>query len=114
MFLFTPDGNQQRRLSLLDAAKDGGRALLHTVVKLRHYRNALLYLLAFMLYNDGLAAIIAFGGVYAAAIFGWGTVTHRHLRHHPHDLRHPRRLPGRSGSTTASAASGRCSLPCWA
>ena len=35
----------------------------------------LLYLLAFMLYNDGLAAIIAFGGVYAAAIFGWDTVT---------------------------------------
>ena len=75
MFLFTPDGNQQRRLSLVDAAKDGGRALLHTVVKLRHYRNALLYLLAFMLYNDGLAAIIAFGGIYAAAIFGWDTVT---------------------------------------
>ena len=75
MFLFTPDGNQQRRLSLVDAAKDGGRALLHTVVKLPHYRNALLYLLAFMLYNDGLAAIIAFGGIYAAAIFGWDTVT---------------------------------------
>ncbi|HYI05204.1 MAG TPA: MFS transporter, partial [Reyranella sp.] len=75
MFLFTPDGNQQRRLSLVDAAKDGGRALLHTVVKLRHYRNVLLYLLAFMLYNDGLAAIIAFGGIYAAAIFGWDTVT---------------------------------------
>jgi UMF1 family MFS transporter len=75
MFLFTPDGNQQRRLSLVAAAKHGGRALLHTVVKLRHYRNVLLYLLAFMLYNDGLAAIIAFGGIYAAAIFGWDTVT---------------------------------------
>ena len=35
----------------------------------------MLYLIAFMLYNDGLAAIIAFGGVYAAAIFGWSTVT---------------------------------------
>ena len=44
-------------------------------MKLRHYRNALLYLIAFMLYNDGLAAIIAFGGVYAAATFGWDTVT---------------------------------------
>jgi len=28
-----------------------------------------------MLYNDGLAAIIAFGGVYAAATFGWPTMT---------------------------------------
>jgi UMF1 family MFS transporter len=75
MFLFTPDGNHPRRLSLAEAAKGGGRALLHTVMKLGRYRNVLLYLIAFMLYNDGLAAIIAFGGVYAAAIFGWGTVT---------------------------------------
>lgn len=75
MFLFTPDGQTTRRLSLLEAARDGGLALFHTVRKLRHYRNALLYLLAFMLYNDGLAAIIAFGGVFAAAIFGWDTVT---------------------------------------
>ncbi|MBI2737674.1 MAG: MFS transporter [Rhodospirillales bacterium] len=75
MFLFTPDGNQPRRVSLAEAARSGGRALLHTVLKLRRYRNVLLYLIAFMLYNDGLAAIIAFGGVYAAAIFGWDTVT---------------------------------------
>jgi UMF1 family MFS transporter len=35
----------------------------------------LTFLIAFMLYNDGLAAIIAFGGVYASATFGWTTVT---------------------------------------
>jgi MFS transporter, UMF1 family len=75
MFLFTPDGDQPRRLSLVEAAREGGLALFHTVRKMRHYRNALLYLVAFMLYNDGLAAIIAFGGVFAAAIFGWDTVT---------------------------------------
>src|SRR5262249_43938767 len=68
-------GNQPRRMTLVEAARGGGRALLHTVMQLRHYRNVLLYLIAFMLYNDGLAAIIAFGGVYAAAIFGWDTVT---------------------------------------
>lgn len=62
-------------MTLLEAAQSGGRALLHTVMKLGRYRNVLLYLIAFMLYNDGLAAIIAFGGVYAAAIFGWNTVT---------------------------------------
>jgi UMF1 family MFS transporter len=75
MFLFTPDGQTVRRLSLIEAARDGGRALVETVRKLRRYRNALLYLVAFMLYNDGLAAIIAFGGVYASAIFGWNLVT---------------------------------------
>jgi MFS transporter, UMF1 family len=62
-------------LPLLEAAKQGGRSLLSTVRKLGHYRNVLIYLIAFMLYNDGLAAIIAFGGVYASATFGWSTVT---------------------------------------
>ena len=75
MFLFTPDCAQDRRLPLLDCAKQGGRSLVTTVRKLRHYRNALTYLIAFMLYNDGLAAIIAFGGVYASATFGWPTMT---------------------------------------
>ena len=56
-------------------AKQGGRSLVTTVRKLRHYRNAFTYLIAFMLYNDGLAAIIAFGGVYASATFGWPTLT---------------------------------------
>lgn len=75
MFLFTPDSVGARRQSLWISAKQGGASLLTTVRKLSHFRNALTYLIAFMLYNDGLAAIIAFGGVYAAATFGWSTVT---------------------------------------
>ena len=74
MFLFTPDTAKQR-ISLLQAARQGGWSLVDTVMRLGRFKNALLYLIAFMLYNDGLAAIIAFGGVYAAAIFGWSTVT---------------------------------------
>ena len=75
MFLFTPDSAGAPRLPLLAAARQGGTALLATVRKLGNFRNAFTYLIAFMLYNDGLAAIIAFGGVYAAATFGWSTVT---------------------------------------
>ncbi len=75
MFLFTPDSAGTRRLPLLEAARQGGRSLVKTVRELRHYRNAATYLIAFMLYNDGLAAIIAFGGVYASATFGWSTTT---------------------------------------
>ena len=75
MFLFTPDHAGMRKMSLLAAAKQGGLSLWSTVKKLRHFRNALTYLIAFMLYNDGLAAIIAFGGVYASATFGWDTTT---------------------------------------
>ncbi|WP_421995533.1 MFS transporter [Reyranella sp.] len=74
MFLFTPDA-ATRKLTLVEAARQGGFSLLHTIRRLGRFRNAVLYLLAFMLYNDGLAAIIAFGGVYAAATFGWSTVT---------------------------------------
>ena len=75
MFLFTPDSAGAPKLPLLAAARQGGASLLATLRKLRHFKNALTYLIAFMLYNDGLASIIAFGGVYAAATFGWSTVT---------------------------------------
>jgi UMF1 family MFS transporter len=75
MFLFTPDHAGMRRMPMLEAAKQGGRSLVSTVKKLRHFKNAFTYLIAFMLYNDGLAAIIAFGGVYASATFGWSTTT---------------------------------------
>ena len=74
MFLFTPD-RAPRHLSALDAAREGGRSLIATWRKLRQYGNLLTFLIAFMLYNDGLAAIIAFGGVYASVTFGWTTVT---------------------------------------
>ncbi|HET6605265.1 MAG TPA: MFS transporter, partial [Rhodopila sp.] len=75
MFLFTPDQAPERRMPLYECAREGGRSLLTTIRRLRHYTNALTYLIAFMLYNDGLAAIIAFGGVYASATFDWNTTT---------------------------------------
>ncbi len=74
MFLFTPNSARQE-ITLGQAAREGGWALIRTVRRLGRFRNALLYLVAFMLYNDGLAAIIAFGGIYASATFGWSTVT---------------------------------------
>ena len=48
---------------------------MSTLKRVPRFGNVLRYLISFMLYNDGLAAIIAFGGVYAAATFGWSTVT---------------------------------------
>jgi UMF1 family MFS transporter len=75
MFLFTPDHPKPHPVPMLEAARQGGVSLLATLRRLRHYGNALIFLIAFMLYNDGLAAIIAFGGVYASATFGWNTTT---------------------------------------
>lgn len=74
MFLFTPDSPRLPG-SRLDAARRAARSLLDTARRAGRYRNLLLYLLAYMAYNDGLAAVIAFGGVYASATFGWSTVT---------------------------------------
>jgi UMF1 family MFS transporter len=74
MFLFTPDGRRSG-LGRIAAARQGFWTLMGTLRKLRHYRNPLLYLIAFMIYNDGLAAVIAFGGVYASATFAWPTDT---------------------------------------
>jgi len=75
MFLFTPDLARARSQSLWQCARQGAASLLTTLSELRRHRNAFLYLIAFMLYNDGLAAIIAFGGVYAKAAFGWDITT---------------------------------------
>jgi UMF1 family MFS transporter len=72
MFLFTPD-TPRSGLRPLAAARVGVAHLIETLRRLRRYRNQLVYLLAFMIYNDGLAAVIAFGGVYAAGTFGWST-----------------------------------------
>ncbi len=74
MFLFTPDVRSSG-LGKLGAIRQGVGSLVATIRALLHYRNPLLYLIAYMIYNDGLAAIIAFGGVYATGTFGWTTVS---------------------------------------
>jgi UMF1 family MFS transporter len=38
----------------------------------REHRQIALFLIARMLYADGLGAVFAFGGIYAASVFGWG------------------------------------------
>ncbi len=72
MFLFTPDVPRTAPTGR-GAAVGGLKQLRQTVVKLRDYRNEALFLLAFFIYNNGVSAVIAFGGVYFAATFGWGT-----------------------------------------
>ncbi|HKA65752.1 MAG TPA: MFS transporter [Methyloceanibacter sp.] len=70
LFLFTPDRPgapaatpvRTGIIQLLAGAKD---------LYLNH-RQIALFLLARMLYADGLGAVFAFGGIYAASVFGWG------------------------------------------
>src|SRR3546814_4878950 len=56
-----------------EVAREGFRRVIGTIRHMRQYGNLLRFLIAFMTYYDGLVAVIGFGGIYAAGIFGWGT-----------------------------------------
>jgi UMF1 family MFS transporter len=72
LFAFTPDG--KRALAIRDAARAGLRSFAATLREVRAHRNVALFLLANMIYTDGLIALFAFGGIYAAGTFGWGSI----------------------------------------
>jgi len=71
MFLFTPD--EPRRMGAADAVRRGLATLAATLRSLGAHRNVVRYLVAHAVYNDGIAAVIGFAGIYAAGTFGWGT-----------------------------------------
>ncbi len=71
LFLFTPD--QPDKAPVKNAVRTSLGRLVRTVKDLvRHHHAVALFLLARMLYADGLGAVFAFGGIYAASVFGWG------------------------------------------
>jgi UMF1 family MFS transporter len=70
LLLWTPDvpptGVTMRR-----AVGQGLQQLSHTIRCARQMANVGLYLLARMLYTDGLVAIIVYAGIYASGVFEW-------------------------------------------
>ena len=72
LFLYTPD--HPGRLPVRAAVGHGLRTLADTLRSLPRHRDAALFLLANMIYADGLIALFSFGGIYAAGTFGWGTI----------------------------------------
>ncbi|HEX2728065.1 MAG TPA: MFS transporter [Beijerinckiaceae bacterium] len=73
MFLFTPDAPPTGR-GLSDAVRRGLGQLAATVAEARRDAGIARFLLANMVYQDGLVALFAFGGIYGAGVFGWSTV----------------------------------------
>jgi UMF1 family MFS transporter len=71
LFLFTPD--TPRRMAVRPAIRAGLAQLRATLADLPGHANAVRFLLAHMVYADGLVALFALGGVYAAGVFGWST-----------------------------------------
>ncbi|XUM23546.1 MFS transporter [Bradyrhizobium oligotrophicum S58] len=72
MFLFTPDFPARHRLGA--AVREGIGQLKQTLRGLPQQRDIALFLLANMIYTDGLVSLFAFGGIYAAGTFGWNTI----------------------------------------
>ncbi len=67
-FFFIPD-RPSTGLSLGAATRAGLVQLKESIAHVRQYRDIVRFLIARMLYTDGLATIFTFGGVYAAGTF---------------------------------------------
>lgn len=72
MFLFTPDAAPKRPLG--EAVRVGLSTLRKTIKALPATPSVLRFFVANMIYTDGLIALFAFGGIYAAGTFGWQTI----------------------------------------
>ena len=72
LFLLTPDRKSSRDgRSNSEVVRAGLHELKETIANVRQYANIVRFLVARMFYADGLGAIFAFGGIYAAGQFGW-------------------------------------------
>jgi len=72
MFLLTPDYPAKRPLRA--ALGEGLTELRQTLRDLPEQKSMAIFLLANMIYTDGLVSLFAFGGIYAAGTFGWQTI----------------------------------------
>lgn len=69
MFLFTPDAGERRAMG--GAVRDGLKELKSTLREVRQRAGIFRFLIARMIYQDGVNALLALGGGFAAAMFGW-------------------------------------------
>ena len=72
MFLFTPDQATRRPIGV--AVHRGLSELRTTFSELRQRPGLLRFLTARMIYQDGIGALLALGGGFAAGMFGWSII----------------------------------------
>src|SRR5260370_40310100 len=72
MFLLTPDYPVRRPVR--EALREGLTDLRQTLSELPKHKSTAAFLLANMIYTDGLVSLFAFGGIYAAGTFNWSTI----------------------------------------
>lgn len=66
LILLRDDAPGGKKVSVVRAFRELGNTFRH----LRHYRDMARFLVARLIYNDGLVTVFAFGGIYAAGTFG--------------------------------------------
>ena len=71
LFVFVRDPIQSS-IPLYVALRAGTRSLMNTIRNIREYRQIAWFLLARLLYVDGMNTMFVFGGIYAAGTFGMG------------------------------------------
>ncbi|MEM1286369.1 MAG: MFS transporter [Pseudomonadota bacterium] len=69
LFFFTPDKPRVMRLGR--AIETGMADLVRGLRALRKDKALFTFLIAHMIYADGLVALFAFGGIYGTGVFGW-------------------------------------------
>jgi len=69
MMLLTPDAGKGKPLAV--AVRDGLAELKETLFEARKRFGILRFLIARMIYQDGVNALLALGGTFAAAMFAW-------------------------------------------
>ncbi|WP_117194591.1 MFS transporter [Rhizobium terrae] len=72
MFFYTPDA--KKGLPLGTAVRSGLRELGGTLRELRQRSGIMKFLIARMLYQDGVNGLLILGGTFAAGMFGWATI----------------------------------------
>jgi UMF1 family MFS transporter len=72
MFFFTPDA--KKGLPLGAAVRSGWHELAGTLRELRQQRDIARFLIARMIYQDGVNGLLILGGTFAAGMFGWATI----------------------------------------
>ncbi|MCO6188027.1 MFS transporter [Rhizobium sp. L1K21] len=73
MFLFTPDARSAGQ-ALVPAVRQGFAELGNTLKQLRQRKSLLRFLIARMIYQDGVNGLLVLGGAFAAGLFGWVTM----------------------------------------
>jgi UMF1 family MFS transporter len=70
LFLFTPDA-PKTGVKLMTGLREGAVSLWRTIKLMFKERDLAIYLGSRMMFNDGMTALLIFGGIYASGVMGW-------------------------------------------